>query len=227
VTVVIAASGKNFVVLGADSRGIFGDVAGPMIIGMDKMKKLTVITRHVGALMYGAGELAESLLDEFRRNEKETLETIDGVLDVLKKFLPFCQTVWQNWFRNFSGKCPLIGFMIAGLDQDEKGEYASPRICSLESRINFAPQLHRYGFACQGLPHLSTYILNKQYRADMTVDELCTLVAYVISEVASTDSRVGGPISILVIDPTGAREISLSDVESMLTEENLKEVLKI
>jgi len=226
-TLVVACSGKNFVVLGADSRGIFGDVTGPMIIGMDQMKKLTAITEHVGALLYGMGELAESILDEFRRSERENLKNIDGVLDVTKKFLPFCQTTWEKWFKNYpAGACPPIGFMIVGLDKDEKGEYTSPRICSLESRINFAPQLHRYGFACQGLPHLATYILNKQYREDMTVDELCTLVAYTISEVISTDSRVGGPIRILVIDPTGAREISNADVESMLAEENLREVLR-
>jgi len=214
-TLVIGALSKNFAVAGVDSRGTIGDIKGPLVIGMDRMKKLTQITDHVTIMLYGISEFGENLIEEFKKEKKSDL---DGVTNVVEEFRIFCQKRWSELFKDVPSKeRPFVGFMLVGLDQKREGEdYDLPRIYSMESPYGFAFALHKYGFATRGVYSLATYILNKRYRENMSVNDLCTLVAYAISETASIDKRVGGPIRIAVIDPEGSREISSSDIESML-----------
>ena len=216
-TLVIAAHGRNFVVLGADSRGIVGALERERLtIGMDKMRKLTPIAKHVGILTYGMGEFGESLLEGFRK-EKES--DLDGATNVVEKLYVSCKERWGEWFSGVPREMrPNVGFVVAGLDQKEgEKNYTLTRIYSMESHYDFAYALHNR-FLLRGIDPLAMYILNKQYYEGMMLDDLCTLVAYAISETASVDKRVGGPIRIAIIDSKGFREIPEQDVQSMLEE---------
>jgi len=72
-----------------------------------------------------------------------------------------------------------------------------------------------------GCPMLANYILNKRYREDLTVETLAPLVAYAISETASVDRRVGGPIKIAIIRSSGYQLIPEETVENWI--ENIEE----
>lgn len=205
-TLAIAAQGKNFVVLGADSKGMLGDLVGPIVIGSSRALKIVLLSNHVGVAMYGVAEFGENLLHQFQ-NVKET--DLDGVTSVAEKLRIFCRERWNEWFQGIDiERQPPLGCMIAGLDKGQSGQYDTPRIYSIESSLNFAPALHSYGYACRGIYPLATFIMDEKYQENMSVDDLCSLVESTISRVAQTDPRIGLPARIAVITPVeGARMI--------------------
>jgi 20S proteasome alpha/beta subunit len=60
--------------------------------------------------------------------------------------------------------------------------------------------LHDYGFAVQGIAQYALYLLNRLYESDRTVEELTPLAVYVITETASQDGKVGGPVNVITIE---------------------------
>ena len=205
-TLVIAVQGREFIVLGADSKGMLGDLGGPIVIGSTRARKITLLSNHVGVATYGVGEFGENLLLQYQNARRKDL---DGVTTIVEELRTFCRDKWSEWFRDIDVQArPPLGLMIAGLDKDQNEEYSVPRIYSIESMLNFAPALHPYGYACRGIPALATFIMDKKYREDMSVDELCDLVESTITRIAQTDPRIGIPVRVALITPKeGARMV--------------------
>jgi len=202
-TLVIAARGRNFMVLGADSKGILGDLDGPIVVG-SKAMKITLLSNHVAAAAYGVAEFGENLLDQFQCVKEANL---DGVTEVMERFRMFCKDKWQEWFGDIDiGRQPNLGFVIAGLNIGQSGQYDTPKMYSIESWYNFAPALHRRPHVCRGIYSLATFIMDENYREDMDANEMMSLVESTISKVALSDPRIGLPVRIALIDTTlGAR----------------------
>ena len=216
-TLVIAAHGTNFVILGADSRGTIGTEEQGLIIGLDDRSKLIEVAPHVGFLMFGFGDVGEMLLQGFRAS----LGSLDGVSLVAENFRVHCREKWNEWLTGVRPEYfPRFGFLISGLDPNQAGEFVVPRTYSLLSESGFVPGFHRK-FISMGCPMLANYILNKRYREDLTVETLAPLVAYAISETASVDRRVGGPIKIAIIRSSGYQLIPEETVENWI--ENIEE----
>jgi 20S proteasome alpha/beta subunit len=69
------------------------------------------------------------------------------------------------------------------------------------SGMDFGPMLHDYGFAVAGVAQYALYLLNRLYQPDRTVGELTSLAVYVITETASQDGKVGGPVNVITVSP--------------------------
>jgi 20S proteasome alpha/beta subunit len=209
----MAVQGKDFIVTGTDSRGTFGDYR-VVTATTDVMIKSSVIAPHVVVLVAGISELGDSLVDEFQSLQRQ--RNVDGITNVVNLFRKFVQEKWSEYFKDvpFQNRPPLV-FTLAGLDK-MNDIYTLPRIYTLMSQLGFAPGLHRYGFACTGVPQYAVYILNRRYRPDLTIDELTGLVAYAISETASQDQRVGGLFRISHITKDGVRELSQEEITRAL-----------
>ncbi len=65
--------------------------------------------------------------------------------------------------------------------------------------FDFSPMLHDYGFAVQGVAQYALYLLNRLYEPDRTVQELTALAVYTVTETASQDGKVGGPVNVITI----------------------------
>lgn len=65
---------------------------------------------------------------------------------------------------------PDVAFLVGGYEQD-----GTPRLISLISALDFAPLLHNYGFAVQGVAQYALYLLNRLYQSDRTIEELTAL----------------------------------------------------
>ena len=213
-TLTIALQGVDCLALGCDSRGTFGDARGGATAIIDVMIKTSILAPHVGVLMSGAGELGDALVDEFLTNQQGS--DSDGVTKVMGKFRAHLAQKWDAYFANvpFQNR-PICAFTVAGLNPVD-GIYTKPVIYTLLSQFGFAPSLHRYGFACAGIPTFATYILNRRYDRNASVEVLAGLVAFAISETASQDQRVGGPIRMTTIEPDGAKEFNQNEVQSLL-----------
>lgn len=213
-TLTIALQGVDCLALGCDSRGTFGDARSGATAIIDVMIKASVLSPHVGVLMSGAGELGDALVDEFLTNQQSSGS--DGVTQVMGQFRAHLAQRWDAYFANvpFQNR-PICAFIVAGLNPVD-GKYTSPVIYTLVSQLGFAPSLHRYGFACAGIPTFATYILNRRYDRSATADVLAGLVAFAIDETASQDQRVGGPIRVTTITPDGTKSFSDDEIKSLL-----------
>lgn len=205
-TLLATLKGKDGFVLAADSRGTFGDPRG-VTAQNDNMKKAHILTSHVATLAAGSGELGSLVIDlTKRRLIDEKITGVTAVLEALRKTA--CEN-YQKWFPSIppvqspalvmAGQAPSrpdLQLTVAGYETD-----GTPRLFTLVSQLGFPPMLHDYGYALQGVTQYALYLLNRLYEPDRTVEELASLAVYVITETASQDGKVGGPVNVITIVP--------------------------
>lgn len=213
-TLVTAAQGKDFVIAAADTRGTFGDV-NVAFSSYDVMQKMVVVAPHVIIQMYGAGEQGDNILEEFKRT---LTQTDDGISNILVKLSAFCLGKWQAFFNTVPFEYrPVVAYQVVGLDADPKTKaFSVPKLYSIDSRTNFVPAFHRYGWVTGGVPMFAIYLLGRRYKTDMTVEQLSALIGYVQSETATQDLRVGGAINMKKITPEGVRDVPETEIRGLL-----------
>ncbi len=208
-TLIIAAEGKNFVVLGADSRATIEETVGGTRVAINFMNKITQLSDHVAVLLAGDAEVADRLVEKFKLslNGRD-----DGVSKIAEKLTDFCREdakelsqipTHPDYFPNF-------GFIIAGLDRVQ-GKYVLPRCYVLDSLSGFRLGLAR-GFALDGKRMIAYYIFAKEFDYGMEFDALCKLVAKAINDTIGIDGDVGGRIRMARIDSTGFTPIPSQDI---------------
>ena len=109
---------------------------------------------------------------------------------------------------------PDLAFVVAGYDMTPEH---NPVIYTVASQLDFSPMLHNYGFAVQGVAQYGLYLLNRLYQPNRSVNELAALAVYTITETASQDGKVGGPVHVITIKPgqDGASALTPSDVQGI------------
>jgi 20S proteasome alpha/beta subunit len=76
--------------------------------------------------------------------------------------------------------------------------------------------LHDYGFALEGVAQYALYLLNRLYAGE-SVKNLLPLAAYVITETASQDGKVGGPVQLMQItSEEGCKILSSEEINSIV-----------
>jgi 20S proteasome alpha/beta subunit len=220
-------------VLASDSRGTFGDPRG-VTAQNDNQKKLYGVSKYVGVLMAGSGELGAMIMSEIAADvKKKNLEGATAVMNVAREIL---KKRYDEWFARFSLQAmpnvpapvrPTLVVIIGGYDLDDAGKPVTQKIYSLNCHLDFAPMLHDYGFALEGVAQYALYLLNRLY-AEESVKNLLPLAAYVITETASQDGKVGGPVQLIQITPKdGCRILDSEEINSIIASnssrsENLK-----
>ena len=226
-TLLIALKGIDGMVLAADSRGTFGDPRG-VTAQNDSIRKAFILTSHVAAVQAGSAELGATVL-------KQTQDTItgqagiDGTGDIVNMLHETARRCYDAWFPSLPQTAilnpqtgvpigrPDLTFIVGGYDKDQNGNFVRPSIYQLNSALNFAPMIHDYGFAVAGVPTYALYLLNRLYQPDRKAEEeLIPLAVYAISETASQDGKVGGPIRVVVVCPTGSRELTDTEVDDIV-----------
>lgn len=226
-TLLIALKGNDGMVLAADSRGTFGDPRG-VTAQNDSIRKAFILTSHVAAIQGGSAELGAMVLKQIQDTLAQQVAT-DGVANVVQMVHQTARSSYDAWFPSLPQTVivnpqtgiqmgrPDLTFIIGGYEKDQKGDFTRPVIYQLNSALNFAPMIHDYGFAVAGVPTYALYLLNRLYEADRkALEELAPLAVYAISETASQDGKVGGPIRVLIVSPTGSKELSEAEVENIV-----------
>lgn len=210
-TLLVALAGKDGLVLAADSRGTFGDPRG-VTAQNDSQQKARVLAPHVAVLSAGAGEVGALIVQQVEQDV--TARGLDGVTEVMNVLRETTRENYNNWFPTVpaigapqlvaTGQAPSrpdLVFIVAGYEHGSHEEAEQTRIYQLASATDFSPMAHDYGFAVAGVAQYALYLLNRLYEADRTVQELAALAVYVITETASQDGKVGGPVKVITIDP--------------------------
>jgi 20S proteasome alpha/beta subunit len=220
-------------VLASDSRGTFGDPRG-VTAQNDNQKKLYGVSKYVGVLMAGSGELGAMIINEISAHVKDN--SLVGVTAVMNATREILKKRYDEWFARFSLQAipnlpspvrPTLVVIIGGYDVDNAGKPVTQKIYSLNCHLDFAPMLHDYGFALEGVAQYALYLLNRLYASE-SVKNLLPLAAYVITETASQDGKVGGPVQLMKIAPEeGCKILSTEEINSIIASnssrsENLK-----
>ena len=229
-TLLVGLRGTDGIVVASDSRGTFGDPRG-VTAQNDAQKKLYAATNRVCVLTAGSGELGATIMTEALGIYQPT----DGVSQVLTKTRTLVRQRYGEWFPNFAFQQnqegnpvrPDLALLIAGYDTAPAGKQPDQRMFQIISALDFAPMLHNYGFALVGVAQYGLYLLNRLFRDNATVDQLKALAAYVITETASQDGKVGGPVQMAVIGATATKELTPEEVGEILqTNANKSSALK-
>jgi 20S proteasome alpha/beta subunit len=222
-TLLVALSGADGLVVASDSRGTFGDPRG-ITAQNDSQKKLYSSSKYSAILVAGSGELGAQIMAEVM----DVIKEIEGITPVMDATRVLVRERYSNWFNQFAIQAvpnaqspvrPDLAFLIAGYEVNDKGEPIEQRIFQLISQTDFAPMLHNYGFALTGVAQYALYLLNRLYQRDSTVEQLKALAAYVITETASQDGKVGGPVQMATINPKdGCKELAEEEIEAVITQ---------
>ncbi|MDO8475062.1 MAG: hypothetical protein Q7W02_02505 [Candidatus Rokubacteria bacterium] len=205
-TLLVALKGSDGLVLAADSRGTFGDPRG-VTAQNDAQQKAHILAPHVAVLAAGSGEVGALIIDLVR--QQVTAQGTDGATAVLNVLRDMARARYQEWFPSVPPILPMamvqtgqvavrpdLAFLLGGYEPD-----GTPRLFGLGSFFDFSPMLHDYGFALQGIAQYGLYLLNRLYEPGRTMQELTALAIYVITETATQDGKVGGPVNVIVIRP--------------------------
>lgn len=218
-TVIICAHGRDFVVVGADTRGTDTFESGARV-ELNIMEKMFKAGKHITVLVSGDGDYAGNLIELLHKHHgkdhaevRDAAENLAAVArDDLEKLgrLPLYQGVDSG-----------VGFIVCGLEFPSGG-IPRPKSFQLTTEGSYRLGLTQVGYAIDGKSPIPKFIFAKAYRPDMSVENLTTLVALAISETRATDSDVGGRIRIAVIDRSGYHELSREEVEEKTREAALE-----
>lgn len=222
-TLVAALKGMDGLVLAADSRATIGDPRGLTAID-DSHYKLFQLTKQVGVAMAGQADLASQLISEIRVGLAGTPATcyIDEVMQLTRGV---CRTRYADWFSAVPvDKRPYVVFVLGGFTAPPSSE---AKIYQLVSANDFAPQLSPGGHSLAGVPQYAIYLLHRLYRPDMQCTHLKRLAAYIISETASQDPKVGGPIRMATVTAANGYEEVGQDVIGEIVTGNESQTAKL
>ncbi len=212
-TLTVALIGRDGLVAATDSRGTFGDPR-ETTAQNDTMQKLFGVTDCAVILAAGTAELAAQLMVEIQA--KIAAEGARGVTRVMEITRETTRERYKEWFQGFQVQPiqgvpapvrPNLQLIVCGYDQGDDGGFTQPRIYQLAAAFDFAPMLSSHGFALQGVPQYALYLLNRLYIQDSSSEELKALAAYVITETASQDGKVGGPAQMATMNRGGGCDI--------------------
>jgi 20S proteasome alpha/beta subunit len=210
-TLIIAAEGKDFVILGADSRATIESRGGDTRVEINFMNKITKVADHVAILLAGEAEVGDRLIEKFKLSLKRNE---DGVSCIAEKLADFCiddsrrligVPTHPNYFPDF-------GFIVAGLDE-RRSKYKVPRCYTLDSMTGFRLGLAR-GFAIDGKRMIAYYLFAKEFEHGMEFEDVCRLVAKAINDTKSIDGDVGGGIRMARIHSSGYTEVPEADIQN-------------
>lgn len=204
-TLIAALQGKTGIALAADSRGTIGDPRGLTAVN-DLQDKLFKLSDRCGICISGAAELAAKFIDELKADlQASPASCVDVLASRIRNKI---RTNYNDWFAQFDvNKRPNVNLIVAGYND---ANY--PRIYLFSSSLDFAPQLCTSGFMLAGIPQYATYLVHRLYNNRMTLQDLTRLAAYLITETATQDPKVGGPIKIATVTKKGKFKM-LSDVK--------------
>ncbi len=223
-TLLVGLRGTDGIVVASDSRGTFGDPRG-VTAQNDAQKKLYVASNRACVLVAGSGELGGTIMAE----ALGICQPTDGISVILDKVRNHVRQRYNEWFPGFvlqpnpdgDPVRPDLALLIAGYDMPAGGA-AEQKLFQIVSGLDFAPMLHNYGFALAGVAQYALYLLNRLYQPNSNVEQLKALAAYVITETASQDGKVGGPVQMATISPAGTLELTADEITKIITNNERK-----
>jgi len=215
-SLLVCLLGTDGLVLATDSRGTFGDPRS-VTAQNDLIKKLYLANKRVGILVAGAGDLGSTVVSGFLALPETASLAITELTMALHRY---ARAQFGQWFQLFTIKPtgsdprparPDLNFIVAGFELNHE-----PKIYRMSSSLDFAPMLHNYGFGIDGVAQYALYLVNRLYDPESVIEDLQYLAAYVITETASQDGKVGGAVQMATITVRDSQILGAVAVEDIV-----------
>jgi 20S proteasome alpha/beta subunit len=208
VTLAVAIKATDAIVVASDSRGTIGDPRGLTAVNDVQQKVFQFGT--CGLAIAGQSEVALAILDEFGKAGIHPA-SIDEAVAAFTKAAELC----EGWYRGIPpGQRPGVIFIVGGYRMNANNPPA-PMVYILNSQASFAPQLANNYPMMAGVPQYAVYLSHRYYDPAMSGENAAALAAYLISETASQDPKVGGPLQIARVTPTGYQQLTTEQIEDL------------
>ena len=202
-TLALAIVAVDGIAVAADSRGTIGDPRGLTAVN-DIQQKLFEFG-NCGLVMAGSSEVGQAVIDEFGKRDLNDPKDIDQALQSFQEAAKLC----DEWYRGIAPRdWPSALFILAGYRPCKDGSQQKPLVFLLNSNTRFAPQLAGNYPMMIGVPQYAVYLSHRYYDPSISVKNAAALAEYLISETASQDPKVGGPIRIAQVTPDGFQKLS-------------------
>jgi len=225
-TLTVALGVESGMVFATDSRGTIGDPRG-ITAQNDTIKKQYILSTHTVLQMSGANETGAMLIEEIQKwCEKQENPTTTDIMYQTRKILI---TRYNEWFAGMPPiplqnvqvpPRPQLNITICGYDI-KSNHNPVQRIYLLSSSMNFPPQLFNTNMCLTGIPQYAIYLLHRLFTPTMPLSSAVRLAAYVITETATQDGKVGGPLQIIQMDvKNGAKGLNTDEINNIMKENN-------
>jgi len=168
--------------------------------------KIFKLGEYVGGIVWGAIDLAMSIVDEFN-NENVSFDNYDGLI---MKFSAFCRGRYKKIFNSPFKRKIFLGYLIGFYDSGGNRE-----MYSIRSDFNFAPLRVSNGSEVVGVDKIARYLLAKHYKRDLSREQALVLAHYVVNENIKLLPLIGGPIQMSIIDCHGFRIVSNEMIDNI------------
>jgi 20S proteasome alpha/beta subunit len=213
-TIILTVHGKDFVILGSDSRGT-DQLEDGSRVESNVVQKVWPAGEYIRVLLCGEGDYAYNLYDIFQArygtSHVDVRDAANHLAEVAREDARQLKGV-PGAFEYGSG----IGFIVTGLNFER--EQVRPMSFSMSSDDGYKLHLTQLGYCIDGKSPIPRYILVKHYDRQKIEDDLSRLAAHAICEVGSVDSDVGGNVRIAIIERAGYRDYTDKAVNIMLSE---------
>ena len=221
-TLALAIIATDSIVVAADSRGTIGDPRGLTAVN-DTQQKLFKFG-NCGLAISGAAEVALAVLDELNKRNLANPSDIDTALKSFEE----AALLYDTWYQGIPPeKRPGTLFILAGYRPGQEQEEPKPLVFLLTSSTRFAPQLANHYPMMAGVPQYAVYLSHRYYSPQISGKNALALAEYLISETASQDPKVGGPINIAIVTPEEFRKLDEQEIDKIQKQnQDLNERLK-
>jgi 20S proteasome alpha/beta subunit len=211
-TLGVGIETNDGIVVASDSRATVGDLRG-LTTNNDTVMKIFVPTPSVAVALSGSGDTGTALMQQIRAGlAVQAVTDIDAVALQMQNIgrQYYVQSFGPPiWLMNPAGvpvtpPRPDVWYLLAGYTQA-----GQPKLVTMSSAVpfNFTPGFMNTGFAAVGVAPLALYLMNRQYRRDLSLHIAKDLAAYCIEETASQDGKVGGPVRMAIVRHNQPTEI--------------------
>ena len=207
-TLVVCLKADQGIILAADSRGTVGDPRGLTAINDTYVKIFPLGCCGVG--MSGASEQGAALLDELQKNG--AVNTVTNIDEASQLVAAESAKLFNQWFGAIQPpQRPGVLVTLAGYRASGEA-----MVYLMSSQTNFAPQLFGHMPCMSGVPQYAVYLVHRYYNPEISLENAKALAAYLITETASQDPKVGGPVRIAQITATeGYQQLTDEEVEKI------------
>jgi len=225
-TLVIAAKGENYIVVGADGRGIREDESHNRSL-TNFHEKLIKLNEHNCVLIAGDAEKGTYLTEKF----KPLVKPSDDVDTILKKFSTFCREQFKIVYKTVHLNAqPDIIFILAGFVKEMKKKKAQPRIYVLRSYDYFTIGETKH-YIIEGKRIIAEYLFfKKPYSVDILEKDMVKLVFNCLYDTEKFDGDVGGTYIIKTISEWGLNELDAEqmkiDIDNKKDNEEFKKIIE-
>jgi len=215
-TLIIAAKGEKYIVVGADGRGVIEDESHNRSV-TNFHEKLIKLNEHNCVLISGDAEKGTYLTEKF----KNLVKSDDDIDKILEKFSAFCQKQFKIVYKTVRPEAqPDIVFILAGFTKEDRKKESEPRIYILRSYDYFTLGETK-NYVIDGKRIIAEYLFfKKPYDTNLSQKDMVELVFNSLYDTEKFDGDVGGTYIIKSITGWGFGDF---DTEQMKTDADNEE----